>query len=1085
MPGKLALGLTTASEIRSLYEAAMKPGTTIADRYVIEALAGAGGMASVYKARDEREGRPVAIKLLRGRSARRDERFARESKLLCELRHPAIVRYFTTGITHDQERFLVMEWLEGEDLAARLSRDPLSIAETLALVARIAPALAFVHARRVVHRDIKPANIFLPKSSTAAAKLLDFGIARWGGADSTLTQPGARHGTPAYMSPEQARGVGYLNARSDVFSLGCVLYECLTGQAAFAAQDVMAVFCKIIVEEPPVVRDLVPNVPDLLATLIDRMLVKQPAKRPKCQEIAQLARHLQRSLSSATLQQRPISRTDYPAITESEQRIVHVVVAASSPELLRKSRAPARWLDWLREQMSPHLAETIQSRTLSHGESDEPGMLAPQPDRDFDALQELTRSGMTPASLAQGSDTSWTSTSQIDRVRRRLELIGARCNTLADGSMLAVLEDQFANSAITSATAVDQAANAARCALALAQALPDAQIALASGKAVAYERRLLGKVIDEAIALLKKRPQDDAPAPWRGGKIHTDFLTTVLLGQRFEVEGDRERGFLLRQERHDVARAQPSTVAPFVGRTREPKPATADRGPKPAERTFPEGVEGAFPELAEEGLKTRKPRWHPDNRLYTFKLRVEEASGWPFDRTREGRHLGRRRLRSMKGIAGDLANKIDDRSAKIGVVGLGYVGLPLAVEFADAGYSVVGIDVSKDKVRGINRGVSHVEDVPTESLKPLVKSKRLVAQDHYRGTGKCDVLFICVPTPLRKTKDPDISYIVSSVEEIAKEIRPGQLVVLESTTYPGTTEEVVRPRLEIGGRKVGHDLFLAFSPERVDPGNQTYQTHNTPKVVGGASPTCTEMATRLYRNVIEAVHPVSSTQTAEMIKLLENTFRAVNIALVNEIALMCEKLDLDVWEVIDGAATKPFGFMRFYPGPGIGGHCIPLDPHYLSWKLKTLNYSARFIDLASEINGNMPLVVVRKASELLNHKKRAVKGSDVLVLGVAYKRDTGDVRESPALDIIRLLEQRGAKVAYHDPYNPTLRIEGGRSYKRVPLTPARLAKADLVLLVTDHSEFDYASIARHSKCILDTRNAFGKVRVGRHKIVKL
>lgn len=432
-----------------------------------------------------------------------------------------------------------------------------------------------------------------------------------------------------------------------------------------------------------------------------------------------------------------------------------------------------------------------------------------------------------------------------------------------------------------------------------------------------------------------------------------------------------------------------------------------------------------------------------------------------------------------------LEDKIARKKARIGVIGLGYVGLPLAVEFAEAGYRVVGIDLDPRKVDGINAGASHVEDVASTAVAPLVASRRLRAQAHYRGVGKCDAIFICVPTPLRKTKDPDISYIVSSVEQIAREIRPGQLVVLESTTYPGTTEEVVRPRLEIDGLTVGEDLFLAFSPERVDPGNQVYQTHNTPKVVGGATAGCTRVAAALYGQVIEQVHEVSSTEAAEMIKLLENTFRAVNIGLVNEIALMCEKLGLDVWEVIDGAATKPFGFMRFYPGPGIGGHCIPLDPHYLSWKLKTLNYSARFIDLASEINSNMPLFVVRKASEILNGAKKSVNGATVFVVGVAYKRDTGDIRESPALDIMRLLEARGAKVKYNDPYNPRIEVEGGKSYRRTPLTQANLAKADLVLIATDHSEYDFKSIVRHSRRVLDTRNATGEVRIGRSKITKL
>jgi UDP-N-acetyl-D-glucosamine dehydrogenase len=380
-------------------------------------------------------------------------------------------------------------------------------------------------------------------------------------------------------------------------------------------------------------------------------------------------------------------------------------------------------------------------------------------------------------------------------------------------------------------------------------------------------------------------------------------------------------------------------------------------------------------------------------------------------------------------LAEALKRKISEREARVAVVGLGYVGLPLAVEFARAGFRVTGIDVDPRVVRGLRAGRSHIADVPAKSVAPLVRQKLLEIRGDFDGSGEADAILICVPTPLRKTKDPDISYIVSALESIRVQTRRGQLIVLESTTYPGTTEEVLRPRLEEGGMRAGRDFFLAFSPERVDPGNRQYNTRNTPKVVGGTTPTCTAVAVHLYRQVLETVHPVSSTQTAEMIKLLENTFRAVNIALVNETALMCEKLQLDVWEVIDGAATKPFGFMRFYPGPGIGGHCIPLDPHYLSWKLKTLDYSARFIELASEINGSMPKVVVRRAAELLNERKKSVKGSKVMLLGVSYKRDTSDLRESPALDVLRLLESHGAKLSYHDPYNPELRVDGGRIYR--------------------------------------------------------
>jgi len=432
-----------------------------------------------------------------------------------------------------------------------------------------------------------------------------------------------------------------------------------------------------------------------------------------------------------------------------------------------------------------------------------------------------------------------------------------------------------------------------------------------------------------------------------------------------------------------------------------------------------------------------------------------------------------------------LERKIKSRTARIGIVGLGYVGLPLAVEFAQAGFRVVGIDLDRRKTRAVNAGTSYIEDVSTSRLKPLVRNGLIRAQSHYNGCGKLDAILIAVPTPLRKTKDPDISYIVASMDAIAPHVRAGQLIILESTTYPGTTEEVLRPVLESGGLAVGRDLFLAFSPERVDPGNQLYQTKNTPKVVGGSTAWCTKAAALLYGQAIDHVHPVTSTQSAEMIKLLENTFRAVNIGLVNEIALMCEKLGLDVWEVIDGAATKPFGFMRFYPGPGIGGHCIPLDPHYLAWKLRTLNYSARFIELASEINGHMPEVVVRRATEILNEAKKSVKGAKVFVLGVAYKKDTGDTRESPALDVIQLLQAKGASVSFHDPYADAIRGENGRVEKGSALTSRNLRAADLVVIVTDHGVFDYDAIVKDARRVLDTRNATRGVKHGRGKIVKL
>jgi UDP-N-acetyl-D-glucosamine dehydrogenase len=433
----------------------------------------------------------------------------------------------------------------------------------------------------------------------------------------------------------------------------------------------------------------------------------------------------------------------------------------------------------------------------------------------------------------------------------------------------------------------------------------------------------------------------------------------------------------------------------------------------------------------------------------------------------------------------NLERKIKNRSARIGIVGLGYVGLPLAVEFAHVGFRVVGIDLDERKTRAVNAGTSYIEDVPTARLKPLVRDGLIRAQSSYEGCGKLDAILIAVPTPLRKTKDPDISYIVAALDSIAPQVRAGQLIILESTTYPGTTEEVLRPVLESGGLKVGRDIFLAFSPERVDPGNQVYQTKNTPKVVGGSTSWCTKAAALLYGQAIEHVHPVTSTQSAEMIKLLENTFRAVNIGLVNELALMCEKLGLDVWEVIDGAATKPFGFMRFYPGPGIGGHCIPLDPHYLAWKLRTLNYSARFIELASEINGHMPEVVVRRATAILNDAKMSVKGAKIFVLGVAYKKDTGDTRESPALDVIRLLQDQGAIVTFHDPYSNAIRGEDGRIEKGSDLTQRSLRASDLVVIVTDHAAFDYGAIVKHARRVLDTRNATRNVKSGRGKIVKL
>jgi len=430
-----------------------------------------------------------------------------------------------------------------------------------------------------------------------------------------------------------------------------------------------------------------------------------------------------------------------------------------------------------------------------------------------------------------------------------------------------------------------------------------------------------------------------------------------------------------------------------------------------------------------------------------------------------------------------LLEKIAAREAQVGVVGLGYVGLPLAVAFAEAGFSVTGLETDPDRVADVLAGRSYIPDVPSARLAPLVREGRLRATGDYAAVRHLDALSICVPTPLSKTRDPDISFIVAATEAIAAHGRAGQLVVLESTTYPGTTEEVVLPRLLRNGYRVGEDLFVAFSPERVDPGNPHYTIRNTPKVIAGITPTCLQVACALYACIVERLVPVSSTRAAEMVKLLENTFRAVNIALVNEVALMCDRLGLDVWEVIDAAATKPFGFMPFYPGPGLGGHCVPVDPHYLSWKLRTLNYNARFIQLASEVNAAMPEYVARKVASALNDEGKPVKGARVLILGVAYKRDVKDTRESPALDILRLLRAWGAEVQYHDPYVPSLPLEG-ETLSCAPLDPATLAGADAVVVVTDHSAYDWDEVLAHARLVVDTRNAT-RGRRGRARVVKL
>lgn len=432
----------------------------------------------------------------------------------------------------------------------------------------------------------------------------------------------------------------------------------------------------------------------------------------------------------------------------------------------------------------------------------------------------------------------------------------------------------------------------------------------------------------------------------------------------------------------------------------------------------------------------------------------------------------------------DLLSRIEARKAVIGVVGLGYVGLPLAEVFARGGVRVVGFDVDPAKIDAIRAGKTYIGDLTDEQVGTQVDAGRLTATTDFNGLAEVDAILICVPTPLRKTLDPDISYVVNAAEEIKKRLRPGQLVVLESTTYPGTTEEVVQPLLESAGGKVGDTFFLAFSPERVDPSNPRFKTENTPKVVGGVTPACCEAAAALYRLAIPEVHVVSSARAAEMVKLLENTFRLINIGLVNEIALVCERLGLDVWEIIDAAATKPFGYMPFYPGPGLGGHCIPIDPHYLSWKLRSLNFFTRFIDLAAEINRGMPLHVVNRVGLLLNEKKKALNGAKVLVVGVTYKKDTADIRESPALEVIELLRQRGADVGYADPYVPALEIEGHPIPAR-PMTAASIAAQDVVVVVTDHSDVDYSVLLENASLVFDTRNALKRLGRTRASVVRL
>ncbi len=428
--------------------------------------------------------------------------------------------------------------------------------------------------------------------------------------------------------------------------------------------------------------------------------------------------------------------------------------------------------------------------------------------------------------------------------------------------------------------------------------------------------------------------------------------------------------------------------------------------------------------------------------------------------------------------------KIQDRSAIVGVIGLGYVGLPLAMEFAKAGFRVIGYDVSQRVIDTLMSGASHIQDVESADVAAALAAGTFVATTVESRLAECDAISIAVPTPLSKTRDPDMAYVLAAADAVQRHAHPGLLVVLESTTYPGTTRELLQPRMEAAGLKVGEDVFLAFSPERVDPGNPVYQTHNTPKVVGGITPGCVRTASALYQSCIETIVPVSSPEAAELVKLLENTFRAVNIGLVNEIAIVCDKLGVNVWEVIDAAATKPFGFMKFTPGPGIGGHCIPLDPHYLAWKMRTLNYKTRFIDLASEINSQMPDYVVEKVSRALNDTAKAVRGSRILVLGVAYKRDIDDVRESPALDIIRLLEERGAHVEFHDPFVSEIR-EDDHVRRVVELTDEMLRWADACVVVTDHKQMPWQRVVDQAALVVDTRNVTAGLTPGRARIVAL
>ncbi len=432
----------------------------------------------------------------------------------------------------------------------------------------------------------------------------------------------------------------------------------------------------------------------------------------------------------------------------------------------------------------------------------------------------------------------------------------------------------------------------------------------------------------------------------------------------------------------------------------------------------------------------------------------------------------------------DLRDKIESRDARIGVIGLGYVGLPLAVEFAKAGFTVVGFDLDGEKIRSIEAGESYIEDVPSADMNEAREAGRLSATTDFGELGTIDVLNICVPTPLTRSKDPDVSHMAKAIEDISRRLRTGQLIVLGSTTYPGTTSELLIPMLEASGLSVGTDFSVAFAPERIDPGNKKFAVREVPKVVGGQTPLCTELACSVYATIFDEVVPVSSTACAEMVKLLENTFRSINIGLANEVALMCDRLGLDVWEVIDAAASKPYGFMKFVPGPGLGGHCIPVDPSYLSWKMKELNFSARFIELAIDINNSMPEHVATKVADLLNEERLAVNGSRVLILGVAYKPDVGDMRESPALDVMSLLQAKGADITFHDPHVSELVVDG-RTYKNTDLSDEVLSSSDIAVILTDHAAVDYGRVVAKASRVFDTRNATKDVKDGRERVRKL